>query len=285
MDTIRTIETFEKTITLEGRTIMYDVTGEGPPIVFVHGVWATGGIWYDVIDRLAPNFTCINIHLPLGVHRYPSPRNVDHSPKALARVIAGLLEALDLRDVTLVGNDTGGALCQLVIANDPERVGRLVLTNCDAFEIFPPKRLAPIYFAARIPALWWLLSKATLLPRVQKRFFATVAHAKPDRETLNMLLSRFANNASVREDLRLTICAIGPKVTLEAAKRFASFEREVLILWGKDDIFFPLSLGRRLAGAFPRARIQPIDNAMLFVSVDATPTVSAAIAEFASSRP
>jgi pimeloyl-ACP methyl ester carboxylesterase len=281
VDTLATIETVEQTIVLEGRTIMYDVTGEGPPIVFVHGVFATGGVWYDVIDRLAPNFRCINVHLPLGVHRYPSPPTVDHSPLALARVIAGLLEALDLRDVTLVGNDTGGALCQLVIAYQPERVGRLVLTNCDAFEVFPPKSLAPLYFAARIPALWWLFSKLTLRPQVRKRFFKTVAHTEPDGEVLAMLLGRFANNPGVREDLRKTIVAIRPQVTLEAAKRFASFDRDVLVLWGKDDIFFPVSLGERLAKAFPRGRFQAIDNAMLFVGIDAPQVVAPAIAGFA----
>jgi len=280
METIPTIETVEQTILLEGRKIMYDVTGEGPPVVFVHGVWATGGVWYDVIDRLSPDFRCINIHLPLGVHRYPSPPEVDHSPLALARVIVGLLEALDLRDVTLVGNDTGGALCQLVIANWPERIGRLVLTNCDAFEVFPPKKLAPLYFAARIPALWWLLSKLTLLPNVRRRFFKTVAHTEPNHELLAMLLGRFATGAGVREDLRKTILAIRPQVTSEAAKRFAAFDRDALVLWGKDDIFFPAALGERLARAFPRGRFVPIDNAMLFVGVDAPQVVAPAIADF-----
>ena len=274
------MDTVERTVELEGRRIMYDVTGEGPPIVFVHGVWATGGVWYDVIDRLSPNFRCINVHLPLGVHRYPSPPEVDHSPLALARVISGLLELLDLRDVTLVGNDTGGALCQLVIANWPERIGRLVLTNCDALEVFPPKILAPLYLLARFPALWWFFSKLTLRPNVRRRFAKTVAHAEPDHELLAMLLGRFANNAAVREDLRKTIVSIRPQITLEASKRFASFDRDVLVLWGKDDIFFPVSLGKRLANAFPRGRFQAIDNAMLFVGVDAPHVVAPAIADF-----
>jgi pimeloyl-ACP methyl ester carboxylesterase len=279
----RTIETIEQTIVLEGRTIMYDVTGDGPPIVFVHGVWATGGVWYAVIDRLAPDFRCINVHLPLGVHRYPSPPDVDHSPRALARAIVGLLEALDLRDVTLVGNDTGGALCQLVVANWPERIGRLVLTNCDAFEVFPPKKLAPLYLTARIPLLWWLFSKLTLRPNVRKRFSTTVAHTPPDKQLLAVLLGRFANDARVREDLRKTIASIRPQVTLEAAKRFGSFDRDVLVLWGKDDIFFPVSLGERLAKAFPRGRFQTIDDAMLFVGIDAPQVVAPAIAGFVRS--
>jgi pimeloyl-ACP methyl ester carboxylesterase len=279
------METVEKIVELEGRRIMYDVTGEGPPIVFVHGVWATGGVWYDVIERLSPNFRCINVHLPLGVHRYPSPPEVDHSPLALARVIAGLLEELDLRDVTLVGNDTGGALCQLVIATWPDRIGRLVLTNCDALEVFPPRKLAPLYFLARVPLLWWFFSKLTLRPNVRRLFSTTVAHRKPDHELLAMLLGRFANNAGVREDLRKTIVSIRPQVTLEASKRFASFDRDVLVLWGKDDIFFPVSLGERLAKAFPRGRFQPVDNAMLFVGVDAPHVVAPTIADFVRASP
>ncbi len=276
------METTEHTITLEGRTIMYDVTGEGPPIVFVHGVWATGGVWYHAIDRLADRFRCINIHLPLGVHRYPSPPDVDHSPHALARVITGLMDALDLHDVTLVGNDTGGALCQLVIAEGAPRVARLVLTNCDAFDVFPPRRLAPIYAASRVPALWWSMSQLMRLPRVRRRFWSLVANSAPDRPLLNMLLDRFATQGPIRRDLRLTIRAIDKAQTLAAARTFVAFSRDVLVLWGTDDVFFPVSLGRRLADAFPKSTFQPVPNAKLFVALDQPDIVANAIAGFAS---
>ncbi len=277
-------QTTENIIQLEGRTIGYDVVGAGPPIVFVHGVWATGGVWDPVVDLLAPRFRCIVPTLPLGVHRIPSPRGVDRSPAALARVIVGLLEALDLQDVTLVGNDTGGALCQLVVAKHPERIGRLVLTNCDAFEVFPPRRLERLYRAAKSPALWWAIAQLGRFPMVQRTFFSTVSKSSPDMRLLGMLLNRFANDAGAREDLRQTICAISPSITLEAAEHFAAFTREVLVLWGTDDRFFPVELGRRLAAAFPNARFQPIEGARLFVCADAPVTVSQAIAEVASSK-
>ncbi len=277
---IKSIETVESTTELEGRKIMYDITGEGPPIVFVHGVWATGGVWYPVIDELAKRFTCVNIHLPLGVHRYASPKHVDHSPAALARVVAGLLEKLDLRDVTLVGNDTGGAICQLVITKHPERIGRLVLTNCDAFEVFPPKKLAPLYFIARIPFLWKAFARRTLNRSTQRRFIATVQLTPPDVENVNMLMTRFATDAAIREDLRLTILQISPRVTLDAAKHFSKFDREVLILWGSEDIFFPVELGRRLEKAFPRAKMQVVPKARLFVGIDQPHVVAKAIADF-----
>jgi pimeloyl-ACP methyl ester carboxylesterase len=274
------METAEHTIELEGRRIMYDVTGDGPPIVFVHGVWATGGVWYPVIDRLGSRFRCINVHLPLGVHRYPSPPTVDHSPQMLAKVVAELLRALDLRDVTLVGNDTGGALCQLVIARYPDRIGRLVLTNCDAFEMFPPRKLKPLYALARIPLLWSAFAQLGRLALFRRLLFATVAHAAPDPAVLEMLMKRFAMVPGVREDLRLTIRGIDPSVTLEAARSFAAFDREVLIVWGTDDHFFPVSLAKRLAAAFPRATLKLIDHARLFVSLDAPDSVAKAIADF-----
>ena len=276
------MDTSEQTKTLEGRTIMYDTTGDGPPIVFVHGVWATGGLWYEVIHRLADRFRCINIHLPLGVHRYPSPPDVDHSPHALARVITGLMDALDLRDVTLVGNDTGGALCQLVVADGAPRVGRLVLTNCDAFEVFPPRRLAPIYATARVPALWWLMAQIMRARFVRRRFWSLVAHAAPDRPLLDMLLDRFVTQSPIREDLRLTIRAIDSVQTLAAARTFSTFDRDVLVLWGTDDVFFPVSLGRRLAAAFPKSTFQAVERAKLFVAIDRPDIVAAAIAAFAA---
>jgi pimeloyl-ACP methyl ester carboxylesterase len=279
------METVEHTIELEGRPITYDVTGDGPPIVFVHGVWATGGVFYPVIDRLAERFRCINVHLPLGVHRYPSPPAVDHSPQALANIIAGLLAVLDIQDVTLVGNDTGGALCQLVIAQHPERIGRLVLTNCDAFEMFPPGILKPLYALARVPLLWSAFAQLGRLALFRRLLFATVAHTPPDPAVLEMLMKRFASVPGVREDLRQTILGIYPSVTLEAAKTFASFQRDVLIVWGTDDRFFPVSLGRRLAAAFPRAQLKLIENARLFVSIDAPDAVSAAIADFVNAAP
>jgi pimeloyl-ACP methyl ester carboxylesterase len=268
-------------IELEGRPIRYDDVGAGPTLVFVHGVWATGGVWDAVVARLSRHYRCIVPTLPLGVHRFASPPDVDRSPQALVRVITGLLDALDLHDVTLVGNDTGGALCQLLIAGEAPRIGRLVLTNCDAFEVFPPRVLAPLYAAARMPALWWCIAQLTRLPRLRRRFWSLVAHAEPDRALLDMLLDRFAFDAGVREDLRQTICAIDRSQTIAAARTFGSFDRDVLVLWGSDDVFFPLALGRRLAAAFPRATLEVVESAMLFVMVDAPDAVADAIARFA----
>src|SRR3954454_18378020 len=113
-------------VNLPQGTIRYRDRGQGPPIVFVHGALVNGDLWRKVVPELAKDFRCVTPDLPLGSHEIPMPANADLSPPAVAKLIADFLAALDLTDVTLVGNDTGGAMCQLVVTSHPERIGRLV---------------------------------------------------------------------------------------------------------------------------------------------------------------
>jgi pimeloyl-ACP methyl ester carboxylesterase len=122
-----------------GAAIEYvDTGGRGPVIVLLHGALMDEHLWRDVVARLTPEHRCVVPVLPMGAHRPPMPPGVDVSPTAQAELVADLLEDLGLDDVTLVGNDAGGAIAQLLVAHRPERVGRLVLVSCDAFENFPP---------------------------------------------------------------------------------------------------------------------------------------------------
>ncbi len=125
-------------ITLSQGTIEYRDEGAGAPVVLIHGLLVSGSVWDRTLPVISSSARCIVPTLPLGSHSLPMNGGADLSPSALASLIAELLERLELEHVTLVGNDTGGALCQLVAADHPERIGRLVLTNCDAFENFPP---------------------------------------------------------------------------------------------------------------------------------------------------
>jgi pimeloyl-ACP methyl ester carboxylesterase len=137
-------------VRLEHGVIRYREIGTGPALLFVHGILANGTLWRDVVERLSGRFCCIVPDLPLGGHSVPMRPDADLSPRGVARMVARVMEDLDLRDVTLVGNDTGGAICQVVVSDHPERVGRLVLTNCGAYEAFFPTLLKPIQYAARL---------------------------------------------------------------------------------------------------------------------------------------
>jgi pimeloyl-ACP methyl ester carboxylesterase len=133
-----------------GRRIRAHVTGEGPPIVFVHGALVNANLWRKVVPRL-DGFKRVTLDLPLGSHLDPLPKGADVSPPALAELIAAAVEALELDEVTVVGNDTGGALSQILVTRRPQRVGALVLTSCDAFDNFPPRLFRIVLAPARIP--------------------------------------------------------------------------------------------------------------------------------------
>ncbi|HEX5924439.1 MAG TPA: alpha/beta fold hydrolase, partial [Baekduia sp.] len=138
-------------LTLQQGTIRYRDEGTGPTLFFVHGALVDGRLWEPVVDRLRDRFRCVVPDLPLGSHELPLRADADLSPPGVAKIVADFIAALDLEDVTLIGNDTGGALCQLLVVAEPERIGRLVLTDCDAFEDFPPAAFVPLFKAFRHP--------------------------------------------------------------------------------------------------------------------------------------
>jgi pimeloyl-ACP methyl ester carboxylesterase len=269
-------------IALPQGTIRYRDEGDGPPLVFVHGVLVDGRLWDPVVARLAGQARCIVPDLPLGSHAIPVRPDADLSPTGLARLIADLLEALDLRDVTLVGNDTGGALCQFVVARHPERVGRLVLTDCDAFENFPPTAFRPLVLAARARLLTAGMQPMRLraLRRLPLAYGWLTKRPLPD-ELLDSWLRPFLTDAGVRRDARRALAGIRPEQLLDNASALAGFDRPVLLAWAPEDRFFPLEHAQRLAAIFPDARVEQIADARTFVSWDQPDRLAELVRAFA----
>ena len=123
-----------------------------PVAVFVHGFLVNSTVWDPVAEKLAADgVRCILPDWPLGAHRRPVNPDAGLSPIAVAAAVSGLLDALDLHDVVLVGSDTGGGLCQLALRGDTHRLSGFVLTNCDAFEQFPPRFFVPLFTLSHGP--------------------------------------------------------------------------------------------------------------------------------------
>jgi pimeloyl-ACP methyl ester carboxylesterase len=210
-------------------------------------------------------------------------RHADLSPLGLARLIAELLDRLELDDVTLVGNDTGGALCQLVAAHHPERVGRLVLTNCDAFEKFPPPAFKPVVSVMKLPgaiAGFGLVGRLRPMRRASMSIMKLTVEPVPD--ALVKAWVSPLRDPGVRRDLRRVLQGISPEHTLDAAKRLEQFDRPTLLVWGMRDRFFPFSDAERLAATIPGARIERIENARTFVELDAPDRLAELVAQFAA---
>ena len=252
-------------------TIRYRDTGAGKPLVFVHGLLVDGTLWRKVTPLLEGEFRCVVPDLPLGSHRVPMSPDADLSPAGVARIVADFIAALDLEDVTLIGNDTGGALCQLVATEHPARLGRLVLTPCDAYENFLPPFFRPMQYAARVPGLLTALLQTARLGAVQRSplgFGLLISRDSIDPQVIDSWLRPFFSNRGVRRDVIKFLRAISNRYTLEAAERLRDFDRPALIAWAPDDRFFKLVYGERLAAAIPDARLVRIEDSRTFVSED-----------------
>ena len=215
--------------------------------MFVHGVLVNGELWRTTIERLFARYRCIALTLPLGAHHTPMPADADLSLAGLAGIVAAVLEELDVNDVTLVGNDTGGAICQLVAAHHPERLGGLALFSCDAYEHFPPTALKPLCALARrapdaVDAMLRGLSARPLQLLVR---LSVATQSNPELEA--SFFRSLTESAGVRRDLVEVLAQAEPSYTLAAVEGLRRFGRPALVAWADGDLFFPKADGERLA--------------------------------------
>jgi pimeloyl-ACP methyl ester carboxylesterase len=268
-----------------GATLRYHERGQGPPVVFVHGLLVNAQLWRYVVPAVAGGgFRCVAPDWPLGAHTTPLPSDVDLSPPGVARLIADLLTTLDLSDVTLVANDTGGALVQILMASGAaqDRVARVVLTPCDSFERFFPPTFSYLPKVARIPGSAWVLAQA-LRPRVLHRLpltFGWLTKRPIPREATESYLRPSRTSRAIRHDLRRFLLGVHKRHTLAAAAYLERFDRPVLLAWAEEDRLFPVSLAHRLAEVLPHARLVTVKDSYTFVPEDQPAWLADTIIEF-----
>jgi pimeloyl-ACP methyl ester carboxylesterase len=268
---------------LQQGTIRYRESGEGDPIVFIHGLLVDGRLWRKVTPLLEQGHRCIVPDLPLGSHLTPMKPDADLSPPGLARIVDGFLEALDLDGVTLVANDTGGAIAQITAANHPERIGRLVLTNCDAFENFLPPAFRPLQYASRVPGLLTGLLQSMRFDPLRRTPLAFGWLIKHDLKNAPLAgwVEPFLSDRAIRRDTVKVLRGIDPRFTIDAAEKLRSFDRPVMLAWAVEDRFFKLRFAERLAATIPGARLERIEDSYTFVSEDQPERLASLIEAFA----
>ncbi len=265
-----------------------DTGGDGPALVLLHGLAMDGSLWRNVVADLRPDHRCVVPTLPLGGHRRPMRPDADLSILAMVRLVAEFLEKLDLHGVTLVGNDWGGA--QLLVSEGiDERVGRLVLTSCEAFGNYPPGipgravaqaagipggiyaafqslRLRPL---RRLPMTWGWMSKRPVPHEVMDAWFRPLL-----------------TNQEIRRDLRKYARSIPPKSELLAwSGRLRVFDRPALVVWAAEDRVMPPEHGRRLAEILPRGRLIEIADSYTLIPEDQPGELARAIRGFVRDTP
>lgn len=272
------------TVDLSGGTIHYETAGPstGRPVVFVHGYAMGGSLWRPLSTRLARHgLRCIIPTWPLGAHQEAMRDSADMTMRGVAAMVAEFLGKAGLEDVVLVGNDTGGAVCQVVATEFPDRLGALVLTSCDAFEHFPPPILAPFIAAAKVPVLWRIAVQGMRSRAVRRRAYGALAHTNLDALTAEWT-HKAVRDRAIAENLRRFTGSLSRQTTLDAAARLPEFTKPALIAWSADDAFFPQSDAQRLADALPHSRLEYIAGARTFSMLDQPDALARLIAEFAT---
>ncbi len=266
-------------------TVAWRSSGHGPTLVFYAGAFANGDLWRDVVGALDDRYRCITIDLPLGAHPWPLAAGADRSATSLARLLLDALELIDVDDATVIANDTAGGLLLLSLATAHPalgRVGRLVLTNCDNYDKFPPDALGR---AAAMCRTRPRLARAAVRLQVRsstgrRKLVASVAARALDDERAESFFGPAVRDRRVADDLVAAFAGFRPQVLVDAAEAIPRFDRPVLLIWGESCDFFPMADARRLASEFPSATLVPVPGAKTWIPIDDPGAVADAIAGF-----
>jgi pimeloyl-ACP methyl ester carboxylesterase len=271
-----------KEIDLPAGRIRYREAGEGKPVVFVHGFLVDSRLWDGVVDNLSDRFRCLAPDWPMGSQQIAMKPGADLSPYGIAALIASFLEALDLEDVTIVGNDSGGAMSQVLVTRHPERIGRLVLTNCDTHENFPPGPFKAMVPLAKVPGGMAALAAPFRIGPLARLAFKPFARTPFPPELIESWMRPSLSDAAVRRDASKLVAGMSKRYTLEAAEKLRGSRLPILLTWAPKDRVFPLKYGERLAAEAGNARLVRIPDAATFVPLDQPGRVAEEIAKFAA---
>jgi len=270
-----------KEIDLPAGRIRYREAGSGKPIVFVHGFLVDGRLWEGVVDRLSDRYRCLAPDWPIGAQQIAMKPDADLSPYGIAAIIDSFLAALDLDDVTIVGNDSGGAMSQILATRHPQRLGRLVLTNCDTHENFPPgpfKALPPV---AKLPGGIDLIAAPFRIGAIARATFRPFTKRPIPPELIASWMEPSLRDAAIKRDVKKVTVDMNKRYTLEAAEKLKTSELPILLTWAPGDRLFPLRNAERLAADTPNARLVQIPDAGTFVPLDQPQRLAEEIAAFA----
>ncbi len=257
-------------VELSAGPLRYRDRGSGVPVVFLAGLVLHSGFWRRVVPALAQPVRAIVPDLPLGAHSVPMRPEADLSPPAIADLLVELLDALDVEEAVVVGNDTGGAIAKLFATRHPERVSGLVLTPCECFENFLPPIYRYLQVIAHIPGATWPLAQSMRFSRVRRLPIAFGWLTKRPLEKLayDSYLASVRRSGGVRRDTAKVLRAIRRRYTIQADAALAGFERPTLIAWAGEDRVFPYRHAEALAGILPNARLVRVDDSYTYIPED-----------------
>lgn len=245
--------------------------GTGPALMFTHGLLVDGRIWDQVAPAVADQgFTVVLPDLPLGAHSVPVKDRSTLTTGVVADCLFDIADKLGIDRFSVLGFDTGGAISQVAAASRPERIERLALMSCDAFEHYPPLLIKPFKWAALFSPAMSLVLK-TLSDNKYQHIplpLGLVAKRKIDQSLAKAWSEPRATNPEVRADVVAFIKQMSSVDTLAAAEKLRHFGGPSMVMWSRQEKVFPRKDAHRLSELLPGCQLRWIDDAYTFASLD-----------------
>jgi pimeloyl-ACP methyl ester carboxylesterase len=255
-----------KSITTPFGEIAYAEKGSGPVALFIHGVLLNGYLWRDSIEALADVRRCIALDL-LGHGATTSPPDADMSFPTQASMIASFLDALDIGQVDLIANDSGGGIAQIFAAEHPGRIRTLVLTNCDTHDNYPPQALEQFETIVEAGGTGPMGKRMLEDKEFARQSFAT-AYEDPDTfsdENIDFYLGPLVESEESIKKLERFILSMDNTNNVRIEPKLTQLTAPTLIMWATDDVFFDVKWAYWLKDTIPGAReVIEVDGARLF---------------------
>ena len=237
--------------------ISYVERGTGPVALFVHGVLLNGWLWRHQLEGLSDLRRCIAPDL-LAHGRTEISALQDVSVTANARMLVEFLDALQIDQVDLVGNDSGGGICQIFAALFPNRVRSITLTNCDTHDNWPPEAFKPF---VEMVASGGLADTLTAMLKDKSIYRSAQAlgpaYERPNAvtdETIDAYLKPHLSTKQRLHDLERFVGSFDNSHTVSIEDKLRSLTAPALIVWGDDDVYFDVKWAKWLAGSLSGAR-------------------------------
>ncbi|MEU0051384.1 alpha/beta hydrolase [Streptomyces sp. NPDC006309] len=261
-----------------------DTGGDGPVLVLLHGMMMDATLWDTTVADLAADHRCLVPTLPLGAHRHPMRPDADLSLPGVARLVTEFIDRLGLGGATVVGNDTGGALVQLLMCDSAERIGRAVLVSCEAFDNFPPGLTGRTLMATgKLPPPLFGLFMQQMRLRVLRRLPIAFGRLtkRGDAATARWTAPVRQRPAIRRDTVRmLRAAAADTRFLLSAAEHLPDFQNPALVVWASEDRVMPPAHGHRLVELLPDARLVQVEDSYTLVPLDRPVELARVLREF-----
>ncbi len=257
--------------------------GNGPAALFIHGFPLNGYQWRHQLKALGGIRRCIAPDV-LGLGHSEMSPGQDLGFEAQARMLIQFLDALTIEQVDLIGNDSGGAISQILATSAPSRIRSLTLTNCDTIGNWPPPAFLPVMNLAKEGKLgetFAAFQASAALARSPAGL--AVAFEFPERldaDLLGVYLGPLTASTARQTQIENYVAAVeqGPAAGLLDALK--AFTKPTLIVWADNDVFFPSQWSGWLARTIPGTRkVEVLKGARLFFPEERPDEFSALLRE------